>query len=178
MAQTWRMKARSPSKPLDADALNRLAVHYVGRYATTRAKLASYLRRKVKERGWDGEPGPDFDAVVQRCADSGYVNDEAFAELRSAALSRRGYGPRRIGQSLAGAGIARELAARVAPDDAANEAAAEAYARRRRIGPFATGPVDEAGERRAFAAMVRAGHEFALARRFSRRGDDSGARGD
>ena len=29
-----------------------MALAYVGRYATTRAKLASYLGRKLRERGW------------------------------------------------------------------------------------------------------------------------------
>jgi regulatory protein len=46
MAQSWRVEAERNKKhrpPLDAEALERLAVHYVGKYATTRAKLRSYL---------------------------------------------------------------------------------------------------------------------------------------
>jgi hypothetical protein len=27
---------------------------YAGRYATTRARLAAYLERKLRERGWSG----------------------------------------------------------------------------------------------------------------------------
>ena len=39
------------ARPLDAAALDRLALRYVERFATTRGKLADYLRRKMRERG-------------------------------------------------------------------------------------------------------------------------------
>jgi regulatory protein len=170
------MTARHDPKPLDEDALHRLAIHYVGRYATTRAKLASYLRRKLKERGWADANEPDVAGLVARCADAGYVDDAAFAEARSVALTRRGYGARRIGQALAGAGIERALVSSLAHDEQAAFAAAEALARRRRFGPFSSGAVDEVAQRRAFAAMLRAGHSFALARRFSTWADDDPGR--
>lgn len=158
---------RAPS-PLDADALHRLALHYVGRYATTCAKLATYLRRKLRERGWAGEGDPDVAAIVTHCAEAGYVDDAGFAEARSAALTRRGYGTRRIGQALAGAGIARDIAQALAHDEETALAAAEAFARRRRIGRFSATPTDDAMRRRAFAAMIRAGHSAQLAARFTR----------
>ena len=34
-------------------------VAYVGRFATTRAKLAHYLLRKLREKGWEGARPPD-----------------------------------------------------------------------------------------------------------------------
>jgi regulatory protein len=79
-------------KPLASDALNRLALHYVGRYSTTCAKLHSYLQRKVRERGWADESPADIDAIIARCAALGYVDDRTFAETRAASLGRRGYG--------------------------------------------------------------------------------------
>lgn len=161
------MKARQRPAPLDQQSLQGLALHYVGRFATTRYKLATYLRRKVRERGWVDEGSADIEAIVARCIALGFVDDAAFAEMRSAALTRRGYGTRRIGQALATAGIDRETAAALAHDDDAALAAAESFARRRRIGPFAGADADEATQRRWFAAMVRAGHSFELARRFS-----------
>jgi regulatory protein len=152
---------------MDQDGLLRLALHYVGRYATTEAKLGDYLRRKVRERGWDGEAAPDFDGVVARCAASGYVDDASFATMRAGALGRRGYGARRIGQALQQAGIARALADSNLPDEEAAMAAAEIYARRKRIGPFALTLPDESLRRRHLSAMLRAGHSFALARKFA-----------
>lgn len=154
-------------KPLDKDALNRLALHYVGRYATTCAKLDRYLRRKVLERGWNESEPADIETIVARCAALGYVDDRAFAETRAASLGRRGYGARRIGAALQGAGIGRELIADVMPDDDAAYRAAEAYAKRKRIGAFGHGDADPKVRQRQFAAMLRAGHSFDLAKRFT-----------
>jgi regulatory protein len=168
VAQSWQVQ-RSSSKcntPLDRAGLDRLAIAYVGRYATTRAKLAAYLRRKLAERGWEG-PGPaPVETIVERCAELGYVDDRAFAEARAASLTRRGYGPRRLAAALLGAGIEPDDMAQArerAEQDA--DAAALAFARRRRIGPYAASPPDRDGQRRAFAAMLRAGHAPDVVRR-------------
>jgi regulatory protein len=168
-----RVRNKTKGKPLDQEGLSRLALHYVGRYATTQAKLASYLRRKVQERGWAGEADADLGAVVTRCAELGYVDDRAFAEMRAGSLGRRGYGARRIGVALQVAGIDREIAAQVMPDEDAALAAAEAYARRKRIGPYGEGGADLLLRKRHFAAMIRAGHSFELARRFSSKNSES-----
>jgi len=53
---------------MDAKRLESLALRYVGRYATTRAKLRDYLLRKLGEADWDGEGAPDPDALVARMA--------------------------------------------------------------------------------------------------------------
>jgi regulatory protein len=155
-------------KPLDTDALNRLALHYVGRYATSCARLKSYLQRKVQERGWaapDASDMPDFDAIVSRCAALGYVDDPAFAQTRAASLGRRGYGARRIGVALQVAGIDRDLASEVMPDEDESFRAAETFARRKRIGAFGDGTPDPKVRQRQLAAMLRAGHSFDLAKR-------------
>ncbi len=161
------MKTRARNAPLDEDGLRRFALAYVGRYATTRARLADYLRRKVAMRGWAGEEAPAIEALVDYCAEAGFVDDEAFARMRSDALTRRGYGNRRIGAALAASGIAQALALSVAQDEDEARNAAEAFAQRKRFGRFAHAPMDEPARRRAIAAMVRAGHSFALAREFS-----------
>lgn len=162
MAQKWRVP-RLPSNrnipALDRESLQRLALRYVERYATTQAKLARYLQRKTQTRGWAADDEPPIDAIVARMAELGYVNDRAFAEMRTASLSRRGYGRRRINADLHAAGIGREDVDAAVPDDEeAARISALAFARRKRIGPFAEGEPDQAARRRAFAAMVRAGH--------------------
>ena len=65
--------------PLDDRGLNELAVRYVGKYATTRAKLAAYLSRKVRERGWGGDSDPAIAGIVDRFAELGYVDDAGYA---------------------------------------------------------------------------------------------------
>lgn len=169
MAQTWRVDRpdlNRPRKPLDASALDRLALHYVGRYATTRAKLAAYLNRKIAERGWEGEGAPPVAGLVDRLSRLGYVDDRAFAEARAASLARRGYGGRRIAEALKVAGIADEDAAPVkASTRAGAYVAALAFARRRRIGPFADSLPDRDQRRRLLGAMLRAGHALEISRR-------------
>ncbi len=152
-------------RPLDKDTLAELALAYVGRFSTTRSKLAAYLARKLRERGWAGERQPDLEALVERLARSGYVDDEAYALAKSRSLSARGYGSRRLRQSLKAAGVADEdsSAARALADEEAVEAALR-FARRRRIGPFAVVPPDPKAREKAIAAMIRAGHSFDLAR--------------
>jgi regulatory protein len=158
--------AQKPRPPLDPEGLERLGLHYAGRYATTRARLAGYLRRKLRERGWSGESEPPVEALVERFASLGYVDDRAFAAARSASLLRRGYGERRVSEALRGAGIAEEdgAEARALAEQEAL-AAAHRFARRRRLGPYAEAAPDRAGRDKAAAAMLRAGHRLELVRR-------------
>lgn len=72
----------------------------------------------------------------------------------------------RLADRLRADGVEGEDAA-AARDVAENGAwdAALAFARRRRIGPFAAEPLDPDARRRALAAMLRAGHSLELARK-------------
>nr|WP_233281543.1 RecX family transcriptional regulator [Sphingomonas changnyeongensis] len=152
-----------------------MALRYVERFATTEARLAAYLDRKLRARGWRGDVPADPAALVARMAALGYVDDRGFAQQRAAGLTRRGYGVRRVGAALRAAGIAAEDAAPA--EEAARDAAwaaALAFARRRRIGPFAPDggaaeaidPLEARRRRdRAMAAMLRAGHPPRLAAR-------------
>lgn len=151
--------------PLDRDSLEKLAVAYVGRFATTRSRLAAYLGRKVRERGW-AEPGePPVDALVDRCAGMGFVDDSAYALAQARSLSGRGYGRRRLQSKLRSAGVAdadSQQANALAETESVESALR--FARRRRIGPFAASIPERAERERALAAMIRAGHPFGLAR--------------
>lgn len=169
MAQSWRVRQHRPKKPrppLDEAAIERLALFYAGRYATTRARLRFYLSRKIAERGWEGARPAPVEALVERLAGLGYVDDAAFASARTASLLRRGYGERRVGAALHAAGIGDEdgVSAREQAHQGA-WAAALRFAERRRIGPFAATAADRDGRRKAAAAMIRAGHSVDLVRR-------------
>ena len=151
--------------PLDAAGIDRLALRYVERFATTRGRLAQYLARKIYERGWDG-PIVDPASVAERLAALGYIDDRAFADAKARSMGRRGLGARRIVGALRSYGVGAEETEQIAPDLAKHAAeAALALARRRHIGPFAIEPADRAGRERQLGIMLRAGHDLTLARR-------------
>ena len=136
---------------------------YVARFATSRAKLATYLMRKVRERGWSGPSEPLVEALVAKAVRAGFVDDAAFALGRARSLTARGYGARRVSQALYAAGIDEadgEAARGHAHDDAAE--AALRFAKRRRFGPFATCAPDPRLREKQLGAMLRAGHGLRL----------------
>lgn len=160
-----RREPRGPRPPLVAATLDALALHYVGRFATSRRKLRDYLGRKLRERGWGGDTPADLEAIADRLAALGYIDDAAFAVSKARVMSGRGLGGRRVAQALHGAGISdddRELAQSLVEEERIE--AALRHARKRRIGPFATAPLDPAQREKAVGAMIRAGHGFSLSR--------------
>jgi regulatory protein len=169
MAQKWRSgpnQRKTAPKALDEATLQALALHYVGKFATSQARLTAYLTRKVRERGWAGEQEPPVQQITERIVELGYVDDRAYASMKSGAMQRRGLGQRRIEQALRQDGIDEEASAEASPDINARWASAERLARRKRIGPFATEPADRPQREKHMATFLRAGHDMQMARRW------------
>ena len=141
-----------------------MALAYVARFATSAAKLERYLARKSRERGWEGDGEPPIAELVARYVELGYVDDESFARAKSGSLLRRGYGPRRVRQSLAEAGIPEDLREQVRSSAAEERQAALALARKRGFGPFGAELSDRQQREKQIAAMLRAGHALDSAR--------------
>jgi len=153
---------RNP-RPIDAARLDELALAYVARFAASAAKLESYLKRKLRERGWGGEGEPDVAKLTARFVAAGYVDDAAYARMKAGSLRRRGYGERRVEQALGAAGIAEDLREAVRGAVCEQRAAAMALARKRRFGPWGA-PVERDVREKQLAAMLRAGHRLDIAR--------------
>jgi regulatory protein len=155
---------RHPASPLDRSGLERLALRYVERFATTRGRLTDYLRRKIRERGWDGDP-VDPAEIAERMAELGYIDDRLWGEAKASAMARRGLGARRVAGTLRQAGIDEEDSAAIAPgvEERAFDAAI-AFAKRKRIGPFAASEPDRLTREKHIGAMLRAGHSPSLSR--------------
>lgn len=149
--------------------MNDLALSYVARFATSKAKLARYLSRKIYESEWVDEMDPIIatDMVVEKMERLSFLDDRQYATMRGGALTRRGLGVRRVALQLRVDGISEDDAGEaLASAEAAAHGAALRFARRRRFGPFATSPLDDPARReRQMAAFVRAGHAPELARR-------------
>jgi regulatory protein len=162
------------ARPLDDAALEQAALAYLGRYAASTETLRRVLMRKVERAARQGLAERDVAtravaALVERFRRAGLVDDAAFAENRTVTLRRRGASASAVRGHLAAKGIKRDLA-----DEAllraggaggpAELAAAAAFARRRRLGPFR---IDGRPERRRhdLAALGRAGFDPDVARR-------------
>jgi regulatory protein len=161
--------------PIDRALLEKWALAYLERYASSAENLRRVLQRRVQRRtradgttdgGRDGEAaraaGALIDALVVRYRASGLIDDAAYAAGRARSGLARGRSPRRIAVGLAAKGVGPEdAAAAVAAlgEDGADPelAAACAYARRRRLGPFRRGPGAAPDRQRELAAFARAG---------------------
>ncbi|TMM46139.1 regulatory protein RecX [Qipengyuania marisflavi] len=164
---------RRKPQPLDRARLEELALSYVARFATTSAKLQTYLQRKLRERGFAGEDegkeAPDVAALVARFTEKGYVDDAAWGRAKSRDLLARGYGARRVNEALHAGGLNDETRAVFEPGEFDRRQALLTYVRKRRFGPFSREQdedVQSAAKRREkqLAAVLRAGHDFASAR--------------
>lgn len=159
-------RRRKVSRPLEPARFEEMALAYVARFATSKAKLAAYLTRKLRERGWveDGGPPPDPAAVAERFVQLGYIDDGAYARMKSGGLQRRGYGGRRIAQALHAAGIGETHREQALPSPDEAYRAALVMARKRRFGPWSAEVPDRARREKQVAAMLRAGHALDIVR--------------
>lgn len=165
-----RKRINSPPKPLNAVKLRDLALHYVGKYATSRAKLATYLNRKIRERGWDDTANAaDIETLVADFVRLGYVDDAAYAASRARSLTQRGYGARRVNEDLRAKGISETDAVDAREESESSRwQSAERFARRKRIGPFSAEPAPAELQQKQLQAFLRAGHGFEIAKIFVR----------
>src|SRR4051812_32489329 len=165
-----QIRKLAPSKIKDS------ALHYLGRYAASTARLRQVMTRRIKRsaQAHDFDPQPlltELESVIGMLIRTGVLNDATFAEGRVRSLNRRGGSKRQIAAKLSAARVGRDTSAQALagledelPD--AEFAAALAYAKRRRLGAFRASP-DETPERRRkdLMAMARAGFALDLARR-------------
>lgn len=158
----------------DEAALRAWALSYLARYATSRSRLAAYLRRRALRGTAEGQADPALEAaiarVVARCAELGLVDDRAHARARLRRLVRRGVSRRRLEADLAARGIpatvAREELEALAEElgETPERVAARALLRRRGLLPAEGKPLSPDQWRRALAALARAGFSLEVAR--------------
>ena len=103
-----------------------------------------------------------IDQLVNRYRAAGLVDDAAYAAARARRGIGRGQSPPRITAALAAKGIDTQTAAEAIAglrDNTADPelAAAAAFARRRRVGPFAPGSAASGSPAKHLAAFARAG---------------------
>lgn len=160
-------------------ALEKAALTYLERYASSVENLRRVLLRRIERAARAAAPEPAaaerrqgrarVDEVVAVLQARRLLDDGAYAEARVRSLSRQGRSRAGIAQRLAAKGVqagAVEAAlAGLAAEGETDLAAALRFAKRRRLGPFRAAGERAARRTRDLAALGRAGFSFAIARR-------------
>lgn len=160
--------AATEDKSIGPALLEKWALGYLERFASSAENLRRVLGRRARRRMRDPEGLLEaralIDALVARYRDSGLIDDAAYAAARARGRLARGEPLRKIAAGLAAKGVdADDRATALAglretvPDP--DLAAACAFARRRRLGPYRRGPAREqpGDHRRELAIFARAG---------------------
>lgn len=157
-----RSGASEEMAAVDAAQLEKWALAYLGRYASSAENLRLVLRRRVRRRLGNGDRDALAEAeglietLVVRYRAAALLDDNAYAAARARREVARGRSLRRIAAGLTAKGIGPDEASaalaglREGGADPDLEAAC-AFARRRRLGPYRTHPAERARELAAFA---------------------------
>ena len=167
-------RQRKPPRPITADYLDKAALFYLERYASSADNLARVLMRRVERAARAGLSDRDegrrmIAELVERYRARGLLDDKVYAEGRARSLLRQGRPRAAIARRLAAKGVGTEAigSALESLRDEVHDpdlAAAVAFARRRRLGPYRLKDRAESRER-DLAALGRAGFSYDLARR-------------
>jgi regulatory protein len=160
-----RPPRKPPAKPTES-LLHGAALTHLARYGATAAGLLRVLDRRVAR--WAASEAGDAEGaaaaraaarrVVAMLAESGAVNDQAYAEARSRSLRRAGKSGRAVAAHLSSKGVPGEVSGALPTPDAGGELGAAAiHIRRRRLGPFRTAAELPETRRRELASLARAG---------------------
>jgi regulatory protein len=139
---------------IDPALIERWASAHLERFPSSAANLRRVLLRRVRRRGGAAAAAaPAIDALIARYRELGLIDDVAYAAARTRTRLRRGQSLRTIRAGLAAKGVAAaDVAAALATlGEGRDLAAACAFARRRKLGPFRRGAGDRARELAAFA---------------------------
>lgn len=174
-AHNDRNQDRRPPKKATATHLGNVALWYLQRFAASADSLRKVLMRRVEKSArahdTDREEGAAFvEDIIARFRASGLLDDRVYAEGRTRSLHRRGISTRGIRARLAVKGVGGgdiDAALQALADETPEPdlAAAIAYARRRRIGPWRKGDHREERRERDLAALARQGFGYDIARR-------------
>ncbi len=180
-------KARAKRPPnVTRVGLEGAALRYLERFDCSVARLKKVLTERILKAARAGvEEAASAPAIVaqilERYQESGLLNDARFAKSFAERQRERGSSRRVIEQKLRARGIEAATVEQLLPrhESAASELeAAQAFARRRRLGPHRKPETREAYRRKDLMAMARAGFDYDTASRVIGVGNSSPALDD
>ncbi|TAN53975.1 MAG: RecX family transcriptional regulator [Rhodospirillales bacterium] len=170
--------------PLKASpkSLENAALHYLGRFSTSKANLKRVLLNRVarsaKAHGTDPQEGLAWiEALMDKLEGLGYLNDAAYAESKAESMNRRGKPSNQVRWALKMKGVDQdttEAALSKLTDEVGepDRAAALAFARKKRLGPYRPEDLRETHKTKDIQALARAGFGWDLAREIVEAGED------
>lgn len=178
-------RPRKKPRKATATSLENAALYYLERFATSSENLRRVLLRRVersgRHHGTDTDEGAGFvDDLIKRYLECRLLDDAAYARTQAESMNRRGKSLRAIRSHLMQKRVASgdidealETLAGEIPDP--DMAAAVAYAKKRRLGPWRTSrkprEKDENQLQKELAALARLGFSYSIARRIVEAGD-------
>jgi regulatory protein len=177
---TNRPARNAAPKPVTPQSLEASALYYLERFASSAAGLRRVLMRRVQRsaacHGTDpAEGAAAVEALIARFQANRLLDDRAYAEAKAGSLHRRGASARLIAATLAAKGVDPDLIGGAlaerddetghAPRPGGDLAAAAAFIRRRRLGPYRRAAGDDAGRNKDLGALARAGFSRGVATR-------------
>jgi regulatory protein len=149
------------------------ALRYLERFDCSSERLRKVLAERVAKAVRAGVEGAAaapaiIDEILQRYRENGLLNDERFAKNFAQSLRARGGSRRVIEMKLRARGISSELsqqALKTEESSATSELeAAQAFARRRRLGPHRKPELRAPFRQKDLMALARAGFDFDTAK--------------
>lgn len=144
----------------EPERVRRWALGYLGRYASSRSNLVRVLRRRASRAGHRLD-ATSLTGLLDDLTRLGLLDDRGFAARRAGSMQTAGRSAVSLTASLLRKGVGRADIDR-ALTGYDELAAAVAFARRRRLGPYRVGEPDRYGE---VTTMRRAGFSAAVTRR-------------
>jgi regulatory protein len=184
MVKTPTTGRSSSPRPVTKARLHNIAVYYLERFSASREGVRQVLERRAykaqREHGGDPDQIAAWIAeVLDTLQGQGFLDDARYADNAARSLAARGHSLRAVRSRLTAKGVARDhiddallhLAEEIAQpgQDAADIdpdlAAAVAYARRRRLGPWRAPEVRDEFRTKDMGALARRGFSSETVRR-------------
>ncbi len=157
-------------REITPEYLQKAALYYLQRYASSREGLRQVLLRRLKRARLDKDRQylDMVDAAVENIQKKGLLDDQNFAWHRIKSMNSAGKSLRKIKASLQQKGVGEEDAEtalqKLLEDDPDMEfQAALKFAKRKKIGPFRTG--QDSDPRRELQQLAAAGFSYEMAKK-------------
>ncbi len=165
---------KTPHK-VSVASLENAALYYLGRFATSSENLRRVLMRRVeraaKHHDTDCQACAEMiEQLIKKFLESGLLDDLAYARAQSASMNLRGKSIRAIHSWLRQRFVPSDIIEATITDlteelGEPDLAAAIAYARKRRLGPYRRVEKTPYSLDQELAALARSGFSYGLARR-------------